>query len=181
MTLLTGDPFFPGGMSEFVAHANEFLEFEAGPSTDVVLQWATYRDASDQCSLSRIWGGIHPPVDDIPGRHIGMVIGPQAFHFARSYFGTDIVTDVEELSSDAFAVFPNPATDMAMMRVTGMKGEVQFEVMDINGRVVSTQSAILHGGEQLVNIDLSDLNAGIYMVRLTAMGQFRSARLAVTR
>jgi len=181
MTLLTGDPYFPGGMSEFVAHANEFLEFEAGPSTDVVLQWATYRDASDQCSLSRIWGGIHPPVDDIPGRHIGMVIGPQAFHFARSYFGTDIVTDVEELSSDAFAVFPNPATDMAMMRVTGMKGEAQFEVMDINGRVVSTQSAILHGGEQLVNIDLSDLNAGIYMVRLTAMGQFRSARLAVTR
>ena len=46
--------------------------FEEGPSVDVVLQWATYRDASDQCSLSRIWGGIHPPADDIPGRIIGV-------------------------------------------------------------------------------------------------------------
>lgn len=61
LTLLTGTEYFPGGMGEFVAEKNEFLVFEDGPSEDIVLQWATYRDASDQCSLSRIWGGIHPP------------------------------------------------------------------------------------------------------------------------
>lgn len=33
----------------------------------MTLEWATYRDASDQCSLSRIWGGIHPPTEDVPG------------------------------------------------------------------------------------------------------------------
>ena len=68
LTLFTGDAYFPGGMGEFEAIKNEFLVFEEGPSVDVVLQWATYRDASDQCSLSRIWGGIHPSADDIPGR-----------------------------------------------------------------------------------------------------------------
>ena len=68
LTLLTGDEFFPGGIGEFAALKNEFLVFEDGPSMDLILQWATYRDASDQCSLSRIWGGIHPPADDIPGR-----------------------------------------------------------------------------------------------------------------
>jgi hypothetical protein len=52
----------------------------------VVLQWATYRDASDQCSLSRIWGGIHPPSDDIPGRLIGEKVGVEAFSFAVPYF-----------------------------------------------------------------------------------------------
>lgn len=56
MTFITGNPFFPGGMSNFVALQNDFLEFEDGPSADVILQWASYRDASDQCSLSRIWG-----------------------------------------------------------------------------------------------------------------------------
>ena len=56
MTMLTGDAFFPGGMGEFEAPKNEFLVFEEGPSQDITLQWATYRDASDQCSLSRIWG-----------------------------------------------------------------------------------------------------------------------------
>ena len=79
LTNLTGDPFFPGGMGEFVCPKNEFLVFEDGPSTALTLQWATYRDASDQCSLSRIWGGIHPPCDDIPGRLIGIKIGNGCF------------------------------------------------------------------------------------------------------
>ena len=52
----------------------------------MTLEWATYRDASDQCSLSRIWGGIHPPADDIPGRLIGREIGPAAYTLAKSYF-----------------------------------------------------------------------------------------------
>ena len=85
MTAMTGDEFFPGGMGEFLAVKDSFLVFEDGPSVDITLQWATYRDASDQCSLSRIWGGIHPPVDDIPGRLIGEKIGVRAFGFAEKY------------------------------------------------------------------------------------------------
>ncbi|MDT8397803.1 MAG: vanadium-dependent haloperoxidase [Pseudomonadales bacterium] len=86
MTLLTGDAYFPGGLGEFHAPKNEFLVFEEGPGVDLTLQWATYRDASDQTSLSRIWGGIHPPVDDIPGRLIGAKVGVAAFGRAQQYF-----------------------------------------------------------------------------------------------
>ncbi|MDE0051160.1 MAG: FG-GAP-like repeat-containing protein [Rhodospirillales bacterium] len=86
LTALTGDPFFPGGMSGFRVPANEFLVFERGPSVDMTLQWATYRDAADQCSLSRIWGGIHPPADDIPGRLIGERVGRDAARLALSLF-----------------------------------------------------------------------------------------------
>ena len=86
LTALTGSEFFPGGMSSFEIAANDFLVFENGPSVDMTLEWATYRDASDQCSLSRIWGGIHPPADDIPGRFIGEKIGINAFSLAESYF-----------------------------------------------------------------------------------------------
>ncbi len=89
MTLMTGDPYFPGGMSQFPAPQNEFLVFEEGPSVDVELQWATYVDASDQCSLSRIWGGIHPPADDIPGRIMGKHIGPKVYDKATSYFTSE--------------------------------------------------------------------------------------------
>ena len=86
LTYLTGDPFFPGGMSEFVVKKNEFLVFEDGPSVNLTLQWATYRDASDQCSLSRIWGGIHPPADDIPGRLLGIKLGEVGFNKAKELF-----------------------------------------------------------------------------------------------
>ena len=84
MTAITGTEFFPGGIGEFYAAQNQYLVFEEGPSTDVTLQWATYRDAADQCSLSRIWGGIHAGFDDIPGRKIGIELGPQAVHFAEN-------------------------------------------------------------------------------------------------
>ena len=73
-------------MSDIPIPANRYLVFERGPSVDMTLQWATYRDAADQCSLSRIWGGIHPPADDIPGRLIGARVGRDAFRFATALF-----------------------------------------------------------------------------------------------
>jgi hypothetical protein len=86
LSSLTGDEFFPGGMAQFVARKDDFLVFERGPSVDVVLQWATFRDASDQTSLSRIWGGIHPPVDDIPGRLLGIRVASGVLQRTDRYF-----------------------------------------------------------------------------------------------
>jgi len=88
LTKLTGSKYFPGGLGEFVALRNQHLVFEDGPSTDVRLQFASYFDAADQSALSRIWGGIHPPFDDIPSRGIGDRTGPQAFNAARAMWGT---------------------------------------------------------------------------------------------
>ena len=89
LTYVTGDAYFPGGLGEFEAKANEFLVFEDGPTEDITLQWATYRDASDETSLSRIWGGIHPPADDIPGRLIGIRIADDVINLAETFFFKD--------------------------------------------------------------------------------------------
>jgi hypothetical protein len=86
LTAMTGDAYFPGGMSQFEIKKNQFLVFEEGPSVDMTFQWATYRDAAEQSSLSRIWGGIHPPVDDVPGRRLGEKIGKEAYARATAYF-----------------------------------------------------------------------------------------------
>lgn len=95
MTVMTGSPYFPGGMGEFFCPQNEFLVFEEGPSIDITLQWASYRDASDQTSMSRIWGGIHPPADDLPGRIMGKQIGLGAFGKAFQHFeGATVKGDI---------------------------------------------------------------------------------------
>lgn len=82
----TGSPYFPRGLGEFPAPKNEFLVFEDGPSEDLVLQWASYYDAADESGLSRIYGGIHPPSDDIPGRKMGRVLGAHGFKEAQQYW-----------------------------------------------------------------------------------------------
>ncbi len=86
LAAFTGDEYFPGGLGEFPVPQNDFLVFEQGPSVPLTLQWATYFDASDESSLSRIWGGIHPPADDIPGRLVGSKVGRAAFAKAQSLF-----------------------------------------------------------------------------------------------
>jgi hypothetical protein len=88
---ITGSPFFPGGLGEFTAPADDYLVFEVGPGETVVLQWATYYDAADQAGQSRLWGGIHIAADDFEGRRLGALIGNAAFDRALPYFaGTAI-------------------------------------------------------------------------------------------
>ncbi len=86
LTLVTGNPYFPGGLAEFTAKKNEFLIFEEGPSQDITLQWATFRDAAEETCLSRVWGGIHPPADDIKGRIVGEKVAVSAVELTEQYF-----------------------------------------------------------------------------------------------
>ncbi|HOZ52992.1 MAG TPA: hypothetical protein PLU17_14095, partial [Chitinophagaceae bacterium] len=93
MTNLTGTPYFPGGLYEYTIPANSnFLVFEKSPTVQIKLQYATYLDASDEASASRIWGGIHPPFDDMPARHIGEQIGNKSYLKAKSYFDNEVVS-----------------------------------------------------------------------------------------
>ena len=66
--------------------AHNYLVFEQGPSKNITLEWATYQDAANESGLSRIWGGIHPPMDDITGRLLGEKIGKQAVNYANTFF-----------------------------------------------------------------------------------------------
>lgn len=109
LTLVTGSPFFPGGMGEFVAPQDEFLVFEEGPSQTIVLQWATYHDASDQTSLSRIWGGIHPPADDLPGRLIGQEVARDAVAHAHAFFGVAACGDLVDNDEDGLTDLADPS------------------------------------------------------------------------
>ena len=82
---ITGSPYFPGGMSGWTIPEGELLH-EQGPTRDITLQWATYFDASDQAGISRLYGGIHIPQDDVEGRKIGEFCGAEAWALAGRYF-----------------------------------------------------------------------------------------------
>jgi hypothetical protein len=85
LTGFTGSEYFPGGVSGYTIKAGS-LKFEAGPTTDIRLEWATYFDASDQAGQSRLWGGIHIQADDFTGRQLGAQCGKAAWALAQRYF-----------------------------------------------------------------------------------------------
>ena len=86
LTEFTGDAYVPGGLGSHVVEAGSF-EFEVGPATDVLVQWATYQDAADQAGRSRLHGGIHIAADDHEGRLLGAACGEAAWARARQLFG----------------------------------------------------------------------------------------------
>ena len=165
LTFMTGDPFFPGGIGEFQCEQNEFLVFEEGPSEDVTLQWATYRDASDQCSLSRIWGGIHPPADDVPGRLMGIEIGLHSFIHANEF--------IEAGLPRVAAVTPSTNVVNTLMDGMQMTIDIMFD-QDMDQMGVPT-------------IEFSDENAssvltpssGIWLDNMTYSGIYDISLLAV--
>lgn len=92
LAAVTGSDYFPGGLAVYHLPANTALHFENGPSQPLQLQWATYFDAADQAGDSRLWGGIHPAVDDFEGRRAGADCGRGAWKLAKRYFDGSIAT-----------------------------------------------------------------------------------------
>jgi hypothetical protein len=189
MTLLTGDEYFPGGMGEFLAPRNEFLVFEDGPSVDVMLQWATYRDASDQCSLSRIWGGIHPPIDDMPGRILGKTVGIDAFQHAELYFNGQI-TGVKEAPSNSgkhpvpwTLLYPNPvsAGKSVTVQFNLPATDVVLNLYNILGQTVHTRTLPSVGVRQAITLNTSALASGTYMLRVTGKNRISTDRIYIVR
>jgi Secretion system C-terminal sorting domain len=162
LTTITGDPFFPGGMGTFDVLQNDFLVFEEGPSESFILQWATYRDAADQTSLSRIWGGIHPPIDDIRGRIIGEKIGIEAFNLAASYFnGTLSNSQFEENISTQ--LYPIPFENELILK-TVYSGLLSFELYSLDGKKVLSRDLLVNSN--IISVKIPSLASGFYFVKV---------------
>ena len=73
----------------------------------LTLQWASYYDAADEAGISRIWGGIHPPIDNLAGRQVGAQVGKGVWGLAKRYFDgsiTNTPTTITRLSPTQYEV-----------------------------------------------------------------------------
>lgn len=160
LTLITNDAFFPGGIGTFDIEKNEFLAFELGPSQSFQLEWATYKDASDQTSLSRIWGGIHPPIDDIRGRIIGDKIGKEAFNYANELFnGTPLNGDNNSIHN--FEIYPNPISDEITIK-TNYNKAFKISIHNILGKHIFTNPSLSVNNK----MNIPNLTSGIYFIKI---------------
>lgn len=123
----------------------------------------------------------------------GLTVGTTYFvrvydwgHFSDDHFFEICVTEgannnvsVGELAgAEAWSVFPNPADGAISLNYTGASALVDIDVLDVTGRVVHAERAALNNGAQVV-MDLNQLNAGTYVIRLTANGVRSEKRFVV--
>jgi hypothetical protein len=167
LTKITGSKFFPGGLGTFDVVENEFLVFEEGPTESFVLEWATYQDASDQTSLSRIWGGIHPPIDDIKGRIIGEKIGEESFNLAQQYFTGTLGISSASVNQINTVVYPIPVENTLHIKTQFLE-EIKIEVYSLSGKLIFSSKKINHNG--VLDLNLEHLAQGVYILKGVSSG-----------
>ena len=94
----------------------------------------SYRDAADQCGLSRIWGGIHPYIDDIPGRIIGNIIGNDSYEFGIQYFENSLSSHKIKLPIPR--LLANPIRTGEEIYVINAEEYYKFNLFTIEGKKI---------------------------------------------
>jgi hypothetical protein len=83
-------------------------------------------------------------------------------------------------SNQFFTVSPNPATTTAVAMINVAADQMaHFSYIDKSGRVIKTKTAQLRKGMNSLNIDLTGLSQGEYIVRLSAGNETGETRLIV--
>lgn len=113
--------------------------------------------------------------------------GTEEIYSGTSAHVTDPVnnTDIEDEfdAQIAMDVYPNPAQHSAKLRFTLQSvQELQLELLDLNGKSISTSKlGTFSAGTHLHTIDLADLPAGMYVVKMTTDQKVGMTRLFVTK
>jgi hypothetical protein len=72
-------------------------------------------------------------------------------------------SSVNEWNMQSALVYPNPATEMLNVNMTGAMGSMQFEIYSVTGKLMSTGS--LNGMTNSISLDA--LSQGMYQLKLT--------------
>lgn len=86
-------------------------------------------------------------------------------------------------NSTELSIYPNPASDlMTLELMTSSTGLVEVAIMDVTGRVVLPARSISVKADMLkqINLDVSDLQNGTYLVTVLAEGSITSTTIMVT-
>ena len=83
--------------------------------------------------------------------------------------------DLQEIVFGNMDIYPNPTTGLVYISNSNSTEVFNFEIIDIQGKVVATENAAINGTE-LTEINFTDLEVGIYMIKVyneTAEKTFR--------
>lgn len=80
----------------------------------------------------------------------------------------DILSGINELSTNDIKVYPNPTSDQLTIEVydnSSLSGDLIIEVYDYLGRMIQTNSVPINGDHLKTNISLKEYNSGTYIVK----------------
>ena len=87
--------------------------------------------------------------------------------YVSTNFRTTGGVGISDVNTVSCTIYPNPTTSSTTISVSGVNGKVKIEVVDMNGRVVSSES-LECSSDCVKTMDVDNLAQGAYFVRITA-------------
>jgi hypothetical protein len=96
----------------------------------------------------------------------------QVLHGQKCYAVVSRIEQLQGISVNDVVVYPNPAKNNFNVYITSLNGEkVTVNVCDVLGKVVFTEKYAVNGGQNTLNIELKNQNAGMYFVKISNSGE----------
>ena len=155
------------------------IEFTADVSNvtgTYTLSWAypsttTYvQGGGNTTSLTLDWGGSNGVVRVTSSNSCGN---------ATQTYNVSLGCRESEMSASALNVYPNPTAGMLNVEYTTEKGTAQVTVLDLSGRVVKTQTQSASEGRNTMQLDLSRVAKGAYMLNVQTQSSNNQVRIVV--
>jgi hypothetical protein len=89
------------------------------------------------------------------------------------------VLSVDELNTIALNVYPNPASDVVNVSFEAANADYAISLMDLQGRVVSTQMLSNAFGTQLISFSTESISKGSYIVSIKSNGMTTTSNVVV--
>jgi hypothetical protein len=88
------------------------------------------------------------------------------------YFTPDVVSSNEPAFNSLFSVSPNPASNIIAVSAKGVSGaSAMLNILDLNGRTVLSQEAVIAGDKLDATLDIQSLSNGVYFLQAIVNGE----------
>jgi hypothetical protein len=132
-----------------------------------------WNDGSTDTTRTVSWG-------DIPGEFSVQVISDDGCINA-DFIYIDANTGIEEVVNGDIKVYPNPTRDNANIDMNLKEsGEMTIEVYSLSGQLLQQQQVGATAGHQVVPVDLSRVESGMYIINLKLNNE-RIANFNITK
>jgi hypothetical protein len=145
--------------------SNNNQSYQVGYKLNAATSWNVLSTANTSYQLTNL-----TPGELYDARvQIVCVDGTQSGFSNIKTFRTDWVISTNQLPNDVehLAIYPNPFTENVNVQIHLASNQaIKVEIHDITGKILESQIANLNAGENTIHLTMSNLVAGVYIVRL---------------
>jgi len=91
---------------------------------------------------------------------------------------------VQELNKNLkLNVYPNPAKNIINLSVStdASLGRISYQVMDIAGRIVTSEAVVINSNNEVIPVDISSLQNGVYSIVVKTSKGYNTSRFVVAQ